>query len=95
MGIRRGDALRELLTMAAKSYDMVCSGLWPNPSPEALQIIARESVRIARKVVFLQTVHENDCVDLHKAFRELGYAPVSPLAEAVSGKRLTYAGLTA
>jgi hypothetical protein len=75
MGVRQGDALQELPKIAHKSYDMVCSGLWPNPGVAALQIIAQESIRIARKAVFLQTVHEYDAYDLIAKFRQLGYAP--------------------
>ena len=75
MDVRQGDALHELPKMADKSYDLVMSGLWPNPTPNALEIIAHESVRIARKAIFIQTVTEDDHDNLKNIFRKLGYSP--------------------
>ena len=73
MEVREGNALHELPKMPDKSFDLICSGLWPNPTPEGLALIARETVRIARKGVFLQTVRQDECVDLIVLFRNLGY----------------------
>ena len=69
------DAISWLPTLENKSCDLICSGLWANPSPEALRTLAKETVRLAKKAVVLLTVHQYDACDLMTRFRQAGYAP--------------------
>lgn len=63
----------EVLPSIQREYDMVFGGLWAQPADDQLQLIVRESIRIAKKVIVLVAVEQITTCKLAVLFEEAGF----------------------